>query len=43
MPYRDAAPTLGDALAGVLADLGPGDEVIAVDDGSRDESASVVD
>lgn len=42
LPYRDAAATLGEALESVLADLSPDDEVVAIDDGSRDDSASLV-
>lgn len=42
LPYRDAAATLGEALESVLVDLGPGDELVAIDDGSRDDSASLV-
>jgi glycosyltransferase involved in cell wall biosynthesis len=42
LPYRDAATTLGEALESVLADLAQDDEVVAIDDGSRDDSTSVV-
>ena len=42
LPYRDAAATLGDALESVLADLSSDDEVIAIDDSSHDDSASLV-
>jgi len=42
LPYRDVEATLGEALASTLADLGPGDELVAVDDGSSDGSAQVV-
>jgi GT2 family glycosyltransferase len=41
LPYRDAAPTLGDAVASVLADLGADDELVLVDDGSSDGSADI--
>ncbi len=40
LPYRDAEATLAEALAGVLAEPEV-DEVIAIDDGSRDASAGV--
>jgi glycosyltransferase involved in cell wall biosynthesis len=43
LPYRDAATTLGEAIESVLADLSPDDELVAIDDGSRDDSASLVD
>jgi len=42
LPYRDAAATLGEAIESVLADLTPGDELAAIDDGSRDDSAALV-
>ena len=42
LPYRDVVTTVRGAVASVLEDLGPGDEVVAVDDGSRDGSAEVV-
>jgi glycosyltransferase involved in cell wall biosynthesis len=42
LPYRDAEGTIAQALASVLGDLDPGDEVIAIDDGSRDGSAAPV-
>jgi GT2 family glycosyltransferase len=42
LPYRDAAPTLAEAMESVLADLGADDELLAIDDGSRDGSAGVV-
>ena len=42
MPYRDAAGTLEEALASVLAEGAPDFELIAIDDGSRDESARIV-
>ncbi|MBW2464402.1 MAG: glycosyltransferase [Deltaproteobacteria bacterium] len=37
LPYRDAGATIGEALASVLQDGSPHIEVLAVDDGSRDE------
>jgi hypothetical protein len=42
LPYRDAAPTLREAMGSVLSDLGPDDELVAIDDASRDESADIV-
>lgn len=42
MPYRNAAATLPDALAGVLAQSFEDWELLAVDDHSSDGSASVV-
>lgn len=42
LPYRDAEPTLDEALASVLAQEGVALELIAVDDGSRDRSAERV-
>ncbi len=42
LPYRDAAPTIDEALGSVLADLDAGDEVVAIDDRSRDGSARIV-
>lgn len=42
LPYRDAAETLEQALAGVLAERRVPLEVIAIDDGSRDDGASIV-
>lgn len=42
LPYRDAARTLGAALASVLADESALVEVLAVDDGSCDEGPSEV-
>ena len=41
LPYRDAAATLDEAMGSVLTDLGPHDEVVAIDDGSRDGSLDV--
>lgn len=43
LPFRDAAATLAEALASTLADLGPDDEIVAVDDGSRDEGPRLVE
>lgn len=43
MPYRDAAPNVGEAIESVLAEEGVALELIAIDDGSRDEGAAVVD
>lgn len=42
LPYRDLVTTVRGAVASVLDDLGPDDEVLAIDDGSRDGSAEVV-
>ena len=43
LPARDAAATLGEALAGVLAQEGaPPFEVICVDDGSRDGTGALL-
>jgi len=42
LPYRDAAATLGEALESVLADMAEDDELVAIDDGSRDGSAAMV-
>ena len=39
---RDGARWLGDALRSALAECGPDDEVIVVDDGSRDQPERVV-
>ena len=41
LPYRDAAVTLAEAMQTVLADLGGGDELVAIDDGSSDGSAAI--
>jgi glycosyltransferase involved in cell wall biosynthesis len=40
MPFRDAAATIEEALASVLAQEGPAIEVLAVDDGSTDDGAA---
>lgn len=37
MPYRDAGVTIDDAVASTLADLGPCDELVAIDDRSGDD------
>jgi glycosyltransferase involved in cell wall biosynthesis len=42
LPYRDAAGTIEEALGSVLAERGIGFEVIAVDDGSRDDGPARV-
>ena len=42
LPYRDAEATLREAIESVLADMAPSDELIAIDDGSRDASAALV-
>lgn len=42
LPYRDAAPTLATALESVLRDMGGDDELVAIDDGSRDRGPSIV-
>jgi glycosyltransferase involved in cell wall biosynthesis len=42
LPYRDAAETIAEAVGSVLADGDVPFELIAVDDGSRDESAAIV-
>ncbi len=41
LPFRDAVATLHDALASTLADLGPDDELVVIDDGSSDGSAAI--
>lgn len=41
LPFRNAAPTLPEALSSLLAEEGDY-EVVAVDDGSSDEGASIV-
>lgn len=41
IPVFDAADTLGRAIAAAQAQLGPEDELLVVDDGSRDGSADV--
>jgi glycosyltransferase involved in cell wall biosynthesis len=42
LPYRDAGETLAEALESLLAEREVGFEVIAVDDGSRDDGPAVV-
>jgi glycosyltransferase involved in cell wall biosynthesis len=42
LPYRDAADTVAEALGSVLAERDPPIEVVAIDDGSRDEGPAVV-
>ena len=42
IPVRDGARYLGEALDSVLAQLPPGSEVIAVDDGSTDTTSAVL-
>lgn len=42
LPVRDGAATLGEAVASALAECGPLDEVVVVDDGSRDAPERVV-
>lgn len=41
MPYRDAAETLAEAMESVLGERGVDLELIAVDDGSRDEGPAI--
>lgn len=41
LPFRDAASTLEEALDSILAQRGVRLEVVAVDDGSRDESSAL--
>jgi len=42
LPYRDAAGTIGEALGSVLAQRGPKLEILAIDDGSTDGGAAIV-
>ncbi len=42
IPVRNGAQFVGEAIASVLEQLGKGDEILAVDDGSTDGSADVV-
>ncbi|MBX3215874.1 MAG: glycosyltransferase [Labilithrix sp.] len=41
LPYRDSAATLEQAAASVLADMGEADELVLVDDGSRDDGPAL--
>lgn len=41
LPYRDVAATLLEAIESVLTDLGAADELVAIDDGSRDGSSEI--
>jgi glycosyltransferase involved in cell wall biosynthesis len=41
LPHRDAAETLEEAAASVLADMGADDELVLVDDGSSDEGPAI--
>jgi glycosyltransferase involved in cell wall biosynthesis len=43
MPYRDAAPNVGEAIGSVLAEEGVDLELLVIDDGSRDEGPALVD
>jgi hypothetical protein len=40
LPFRDAAPWIAEAVTSMIADSGPDDELILVDDGSKDDSVS---
>lgn len=42
LPFRDAAPTLAEAVDSVLAQGGPELELLAIDDGSHDEGPALV-
>ncbi len=42
LPYRNAAATLDEALTSTLGDLGPSDEVVAIDDQSSDDGPRLV-
>ena len=42
LPFRDARPWLSQAVESMLADSGPDDELILVDDGSTDSSADTL-
>lgn len=42
MPVRDGEATLREALGDLIAGLGPGDELLAVDDGSRDSTPAIL-
>jgi glycosyltransferase involved in cell wall biosynthesis len=41
LPYRDAAATLRGAASSVLADMGDDDELVLVDDGSKDDGPAI--
>ena len=41
LPYRDAAATLDEAILSVRAEMSASDELVLVDDGSRDASAAI--
>jgi glycosyltransferase involved in cell wall biosynthesis len=41
LPFRNVASTLHEAMASTLADLGPDDELVVINDGSSDASAAV--
>src|SRR5690606_9723135 len=43
LPYRDAAPTLAEAVTSILAERGVALELVAVDDGSHDEGPRYVE
>lgn len=43
IPVRNGADLIGEAIASALAQLGDGDEIIVVDDGSIDQTRSVVE
>jgi glycosyltransferase involved in cell wall biosynthesis len=42
LPVRNAVSTLGTAVESVLPELGPSDELVAVDDGSTDGSSALL-
>ncbi len=42
IPVRDAARWLGEAVRSALVECAPGDEVLVVDDGSRDDPGAVL-
>jgi glycosyltransferase involved in cell wall biosynthesis len=41
LPYRNAGATLEEAVASILEDMGADDELVLVDDGSSDASATI--
>lgn len=43
LPYRNAAPTLDEAIASVLADMRATDELVLVDDGSSDAGPEIAE